>query len=56
MKAGKYARYIWFALRHWRGDDPETFFGDLGEWAEQLGPSFKRQQTPEESGMTVFRY
>ncbi|KAK0744946.1 hypothetical protein B0T21DRAFT_399239 [Apiosordaria backusii] len=31
--AGKDARYLWFALRGWRGDDPEQFFGGLGKWA-----------------------
>lgn len=53
MKAGNYARYLWFALRDWRGDDPESFFGDLGEWAERLGSSLNKQQAPEESGITV---
>ncbi|KAJ9197698.1 hypothetical protein DTO164E3_5552 [Paecilomyces variotii] len=35
IKAGKDARHIWFALRDWRGDDPEGYFGDLGAWAER---------------------
>ncbi|KLU91849.1 hypothetical protein MAPG_10798 [Magnaporthiopsis poae ATCC 64411] len=34
IKAGKDARHLWFALRAWRGDDPEGYFGDLGNWAE----------------------
>ncbi|KND87196.1 hypothetical protein TOPH_08181 [Tolypocladium ophioglossoides CBS 100239] len=41
IQAGKDARHIWFALRDWRGADPERYFGDLGAWAEsrmkQLG-------------------
>lgn len=32
---GKDARYLWFALRNWRGDEPENFFGSLGEWADR---------------------
>jgi len=24
-----------FALREWRGDDPEGYFGDLGAWAKR---------------------
>ncbi|KDR79794.1 hypothetical protein GALMADRAFT_241875 [Galerina marginata CBS 339.88] len=35
IQAGKDARHIWFALRDWRGDDPEGFFGGLGAWAEK---------------------
>ena len=35
IKAGKDARHLWFALRQWRGDDPEEYFGDLGAWAER---------------------
>ncbi|KAH8586024.1 3-hydroxybutyryl-CoA dehydratase [Bisporella sp. PMI_857] len=35
IQAGKDARHLWFALREWRGDDPEGFFGDLGAWAER---------------------
>ncbi|KAI0863364.1 3-hydroxybutyryl-CoA dehydratase [Xylaria cubensis] len=35
IQAGKDARYLWFALRNWRGDDPEGYFGDLGAWAEK---------------------
>lgn len=27
-------RHLWFALRDWRGDDPEDYFGRLGAWAE----------------------
>lgn len=34
-KAGKDARYLWFQLKRWRGDDPEEFFGQLGAWAER---------------------
>lgn len=30
IRAGKDARHLWFALREWRGDDPEGYFGDLG--------------------------
>jgi hypothetical protein len=35
IQAGKDARHLWFALRDWRGDDSEKFFGNLGEWAEK---------------------
>lgn len=35
IKVGKDARHLWFALRDWRGDDPEDYFGDLGAWAEE---------------------
>jgi hypothetical protein len=35
IKAGKDARHLWFALRDWRGDDAEGFFGELGAWAEK---------------------
>jgi hypothetical protein len=35
IQAGKDARHLWFALRDWRGDDPEGYFGDLGAWAER---------------------
>ncbi|KDQ49291.1 hypothetical protein JAAARDRAFT_200997 [Jaapia argillacea MUCL 33604] len=35
IKAGKDARHLWFALREWRGDNPEGFFGGLGDWAER---------------------
>jgi hypothetical protein len=35
IQAGKDARHLWFALREWRGDDPEGYFGDLGAWAER---------------------
>ncbi|KDQ58297.1 hypothetical protein JAAARDRAFT_78600 [Jaapia argillacea MUCL 33604] len=37
IQAGKDARHLWFALRDWRGDNPEGYFGDLGDWAEELG-------------------
>ncbi|KAJ3487605.1 hypothetical protein NLG97_g6378 [Lecanicillium saksenae] len=33
--AGKDARHLWFALRDWRGQDPEGYFGSLGDWAEK---------------------
>jgi hypothetical protein len=43
--AGRDARYFWSALRKWRGDDPEEFFGSLGEGADQrmleLSPALK---------------
>ncbi|KAJ2903737.1 uncharacterized protein MKZ38_009389 [Zalerion maritima] len=35
IEAGKDARHLWFALRDWRGDNPEGYFGDLGAWAEK---------------------
>lgn len=35
IRAGKDARHLWFALREWRGDDPEDYFGALGVWAEK---------------------
>ncbi|OBT73570.1 hypothetical protein VF21_07633 [Pseudogymnoascus sp. 05NY08] len=31
IKAGKDARHLWFALRDWRGQDPEGYFGRLGD-------------------------
>ncbi|KAJ6779913.1 hypothetical protein PWT90_07828 [Aphanocladium album] len=34
IRAGKDARHVWFALRDWRGQDPEAYFGKLGSWAE----------------------
>ncbi|KFY95009.1 hypothetical protein V498_03581 [Pseudogymnoascus sp. VKM F-4517 (FW-2822)] len=34
IQAGKEARHLWFALRDWRGQDPEGYFGSLGDWAE----------------------
>lgn len=34
VQAGKDMRYLWFALRDWRGGDSENFFGSLGQWAE----------------------
>ena len=34
IQAGRDARHLWFALRDWRGEDPEGFFGNLGTWAE----------------------
>ncbi|KAL8755704.1 MAG: hypothetical protein Q9184_004719 [Pyrenodesmia sp. 2 TL-2023] len=35
IRAGKDARYLWFALRDWRGGNSEKFFGELGIWAER---------------------
>ncbi|EJP61249.1 3-hydroxybutyryl-CoA dehydratase [Beauveria bassiana ARSEF 2860] len=35
IRAGKDARHLWFALRDWRGADPESYFGELGSWAER---------------------
>ncbi|KAF8850149.1 hypothetical protein BDZ45DRAFT_603270 [Acephala macrosclerotiorum] len=35
IQAGKDARHLWFALREWRADDPEGYFGNLGAWAER---------------------
>ncbi|KAF3911609.1 hypothetical protein AA313_de0200784 [Arthrobotrys entomopaga] len=35
FETGKDARHIWFALRDWRGDNPEEYFGNLGMWADQ---------------------
>ena len=26
---------MWFALKAWRGEDPEGYFGALGDWAEK---------------------
>jgi hypothetical protein len=40
IRAGKDARHLWFALRDWRGDDPEDYFGDLGAWAEKRMKKF----------------
>ncbi|KAK0614924.1 3-hydroxybutyryl-CoA dehydratase [Bombardia bombarda] len=34
IQAGRDFRHLWFALRDWRGRDPEAFFGRLGAWAE----------------------
>jgi hypothetical protein len=36
IEAGKDARKLWFALRDWRGQDPEGYFRALGEWAEKM--------------------
>ncbi|KAJ7459733.1 hypothetical protein FB451DRAFT_1141530 [Mycena latifolia] len=44
VKAGKDPRHIWFALKAWRGDDPEGYFGQLGSWAER-----RRRELVEES-------
>ncbi|KAK4500572.1 hypothetical protein PRZ48_008761 [Zasmidium cellare] len=35
VQAGIYARHLWFALRDWRGDDPEEYFRRLGAWADE---------------------
>ncbi|KAJ7175738.1 hypothetical protein C8R46DRAFT_1174511 [Mycena filopes] len=35
IKAGKDARHLWFALKAWRGVDPEGYFGELGAWADR---------------------
>ncbi|KAJ7725924.1 hypothetical protein B0H16DRAFT_1384093 [Mycena metata] len=35
IKAAKDPRRIWFALKSWRGDDPEQYFGALGSWAQE---------------------
>ncbi|KAK3290332.1 3-hydroxybutyryl-CoA dehydratase [Chaetomium fimeti] len=35
IRAGKDARHLWFALRDWRGEVPEDYFGNLGIWAEK---------------------
>lgn len=34
IETGRDARYLWFALKRWKGEDPERFFGELGSWAE----------------------
>ena len=34
IQAGRDIRHLGFALRDWRGDDPEGYFGALGNWAE----------------------
>lgn len=36
IEAGKDLRHLWLALRDWRGQDPEGFFGDLSRWAEEI--------------------
>ncbi|KAG8411503.1 hypothetical protein J3458_015560 [Metarhizium acridum] len=35
IRAGKDFRYLWYALRDWRGGNSEEFFGALEEWAEK---------------------
>jgi hypothetical protein len=35
IRTAKDVRHLWFALREWRGDDPEGYFGDLEAWAEK---------------------
>ncbi|KAK3369872.1 hypothetical protein B0H63DRAFT_514128 [Podospora didyma] len=34
IQMGKDLRHIWFALRDWRGEDPEGYLRALGAWAE----------------------
>lgn len=34
IRGRKDARHLWFALREWRGNDPEGYFGELSAWAE----------------------
>lgn len=34
IQAGRDARHLWFALRDWRGDEPEAYCGELGTWAD----------------------
>lgn len=29
------ARYLWVKLKKWKGQRPEEFFGELGDWAER---------------------
>jgi hypothetical protein len=36
IKAGKHLRHLWFALRDWRGGNSESFFGELGSWADSI--------------------
>ncbi|KAF8170677.1 hypothetical protein K438DRAFT_1853678 [Mycena galopus ATCC 62051] len=35
VKAARDARRIWLALKSWRGDDAEKYYGTLGSWAEE---------------------
>ncbi|EKD17713.1 3-hydroxybutyryl-CoA dehydratase [Drepanopeziza brunnea f. sp. 'multigermtubi' MB_m1] len=35
IQVGKDVHHLWFALRAWRGVDPEGYFGDLGSWVEK---------------------
>lgn len=35
IEAGRDARRLWFALRDYRGKDPDEHFRELGEWAEK---------------------
>jgi hypothetical protein len=35
IQAGRDARYLWSMLKEWRGEDPEAYFGALGQWAER---------------------
>ncbi|KAI1178649.1 3-hydroxybutyryl-CoA dehydratase [Nemania sp. FL0916] len=46
IEAGKDARHLWFALRDWRGDDPEDYFGNLGAWAEERMKELGVNQEP----------
>ncbi|KAF4441810.1 3-hydroxybutyryl- dehydratase [Fusarium albosuccineum] len=34
----KDARYLWIKLKKWKGQEPEEFFGQLGDWAEERLP------------------
>ncbi|KAI1286590.1 3-hydroxybutyryl-CoA dehydratase [Xylaria venustula] len=36
IQAGSDVRHLWFALRDWRGEEPERYFGELGTWAEEM--------------------
>lgn len=53
IQAGKDARHLWFALRDWRGDDPEEYFGNLGVRAEkrfeELGPRVEKLFRPQKA-------
>ncbi|UPL02379.1 hypothetical protein LCI18_013313 [Fusarium solani-melongenae] len=31
----KDAHHLWVKLKKWKGQDPEKFFGELGDWAEK---------------------
>ncbi|XWW98375.1 hypothetical protein V2A60_006375 [Cordyceps javanica] len=57
IQAGKDARHLWFALRDWRGADPEGFFGSLGSWAEtrmkDLGVTSKETLSLDAASVTL---
>ena len=42
-------RHLWFALRDWRGEDPEGYFGKLGQWAKQRLEEITEERTAKES-------